>query len=133
MTLRDSPNLFIQLESYAHGAGILRTVLGWFPVTNFVSAGVGFSFDLDTTHEVPPNELDRKIVERAAVLLSPPSAWNRTNDRKCPATAMTWSIYCAMEKATGEVTGGIDHRRPAMEVVREIVDDRAADRNTTIA
>ena len=33
-----------------------------------------------------------------------------------------------MEAATAEVTGGMDHRRPAMEVVREIVEDRTTGR-----
>jgi len=34
-----------------------------------------------------------------------------------------------MEKATIEVTGGFSHRRPALEVVREIIDERTATRN----
>ena len=48
----------------------------------------------------------------------------RRNNRKCPAGATTWSIYCALEQASIEVTGGFHHRRPALELVREIVDDR---------
>lgn len=49
-----------------------------------------------------------------------------------PAIVATYSIYCAGEKAVEEITGGtgpIEHRRPAMEVIRGIVDDRAAKRN----
>jgi hypothetical protein len=34
-----------------------------------------------------------------------------------------------MEKATIDVTGGFGHRRPALEVVRSIVDERTASRN----
>jgi hypothetical protein len=33
-----------------------------------------------------------------------------------------------MEKATIEVTGGFHHRRPALQVVRKIVEERAASR-----
>jgi hypothetical protein len=129
MTLEGSPNAFIQLEVYAGDKGILRTVFGWFPVSNFISSPSGLSFDLDAAHEVSPNALDRTIIVQAAAILSNASVWNRADNRKCPAAATTWSIYCAMEKATDAVTGGVDHRRPAMEVVREIVDDRSAGRN----
>ena len=34
----------------------------------------------------------------------------------------------AVEKATVEVTGGFHHRRPAAQLVREIVEDRTKDR-----
>jgi hypothetical protein len=78
---------------------------------------------------VNPNALDQKIVHEAAAILSTEAAWNRADNRKCPANATTWSIYCALEKATFDVTGGIHHRRPAVEVVREIVEERTAARN----
>jgi hypothetical protein len=76
-----------------------------------------------------PNALDQKIVREAAAILSIEAAWNRADNRECPTSATTWSIYCALEKATFDVTGGFHHRRPALEVVREIVDERAATRN----
>ncbi|MGB8064254.1 MAG: hypothetical protein WCF26_20370 [Candidatus Sulfotelmatobacter sp.] len=76
-----------------------------------------------------PNALDQQIVRKAAAILSTEAAWNRADNRECPTSATTWSIYCALEKATFDVTGGFHHRRPALEVVREIVDERAATRN----
>jgi hypothetical protein len=118
----------VELEAYA-SSGILRTVYGWFCATNIVATAQGLSFDVDTTQEVPPNDLDREIVQRAAAILSNTSVWNRNDNRRCAPQATTWSIYCAMETATAELTGGMDHRRPAMEVVREIVGDRTAGRN----
>lgn len=39
-----------------------------------------------------------------------------------------WSIYCAIEKATIEVTSGFHHRRPALEIVRLIIDSRSVGR-----
>jgi hypothetical protein len=68
-------------------------------------------------------------IERTEAILSKDTAWNRADNRERPANATTWSIYCAMEKATTEVTGGFHHRRPALEVVRKIVDDKTATRN----
>jgi hypothetical protein len=86
-------------------------------------------FKLDTSHEVAPGPFDREILKRADAILSSAQVWNRADDRKCPATATTWSIYCAAERATIEITGGFHHRRPALELVREIVDERTKGRN----
>ena len=128
MTDHGYPNAPLELEIYAGGWGVLRTEYGWFAVTQFASSAT-LSFDLDASHEVKPNALDQKIVREAAAILSTEGAWNRADNRKCPASATTWSIYCATEKATIDVTGGFHHRRPALEVVREIVDERTATRN----
>jgi hypothetical protein len=129
MTDDGYPNARVQLEIYGGGSGILRTIYGWFPVTRFVSSTTSLTFDVDATTEVPPSELDRKIVQRAAAILSSDGVWNRADNRVCPASATKWSIYCAMEKATAEISGGVDHRRPALEVVREIVEQRSSGRN----
>lgn len=120
-------NAPIELEIYKGDWGVLRTVYGWFAVSSF-SFSRKLTFLLDASHEVKPDSLDRKIVLRAATILSAESAWNRADNRKCPANAAAWSIYCAMQKATIEVTGGFHHRRPALEVVREIVDTRTEGR-----
>jgi hypothetical protein len=128
MTDAGYPNAPIELEAYM-STGVFRTVYGWFYATNIVRSAQGLSFDVDATREVPPNDLDREIVQRAASILASANVWNRNDNRQCPAGATVWSIYCAMEAATAEVTGGTDHRRPAMEVVREIVEDRTQGRN----
>lgn len=113
----------IELEIFANGRGILRTLVGWFPVSGFTEKPA-LAFDLDADHEVPPSPLGAAIVRRAAQILSSKTAWNRADNRKCPADAKTWSIYCAMKKATIEVTGGFHHRRPALQVVRIIIQER---------
>lgn len=118
----------IELVVYEGDWGVLRTIYGWFPVTHFTSTPT-LGFDLDASHEVGPDALDQKIVRRAATILSTAAVWNRADNRDCPASATTWSIYCAMEKATIETTGSFDHRRPALEVVRIIIDERTAGRN----
>lgn len=128
MTDEGNPNQPIELELYDGGSGVLRTEYGWFPVTGFASASETLRFRIDPSHEVPPNDLDRAIVNRANAILSSTSVWNRKDNRKCPTGAATWSIYCAMEQATIDVTGAFNHRRPALEVVREIVDQRSAGR-----
>jgi hypothetical protein len=117
-----------ELETYGRGKGILRTEYGWFAVAH-VALSSTLSFELDASREIRPEALDRRIVERASAILSSPSAWNRKDNRNCPAAASTWSIYCALQQATIEITGAANHRRPALEVVRTIVDERSAGRN----
>src|SRR5262249_54033738 len=119
----------IELEVYAGGSGVLRADEGWYAVSHYaVTRGI-LRFDVDTSQTVPPNALDQAIVWRADELLPSVARWNRNDNRKCPRGATAVSIYCAMQQATIEVTCGANHRRPAMEVVRVIVDKRSANRN----
>ena len=119
----------VEIEIYAGGTGVIRTYNGWFPVTLFAADGSTLHFRIDTLTEIPAGALDREVLQRAAKIIASDSVWNRADNRKCPAAATTWSIYCAIEKAEIEVTGGFHHRRPAGELVREIVDERAKNRN----
>ena len=129
MTEAGSHNWPVEIELYEKGEGILRSESGWFPVVNFNQTAVALHFEIDTLHPVAPNDLDREIITRAAAILSNESAWNRSDTRTCAQTDTKWSIYCATWRATQEVTGGFHHRRPALEVVRQIVYERSAGRN----
>jgi hypothetical protein len=129
MTDEGQSNAAIELELYPGGTGVLRTIYGWYPVRGFTQAADKLAFELRADSTVLAFELDRDIVRRAAALLSSTSVWNRADNRVCPRSAKTLSIYCAMERASIEVTGGSHHRRPAMEVVRQLVDERSAGRN----
>ena len=119
----------LELEIYDGGAGVLRTQKGWFAVTAFAATAEGLGFDVDASRKIEPTSLDAEIVRHADALLSSAAVWNRADNRQCPATATTWSIYCAMARATIEVTCGFHHRRPAMELVRVIIEARSAGRN----
>ena len=118
----------LEVELYHGNVGILRTAYGWYPVRSFSATAATITFDVDTTREVPPSPLDVEIIRRAAALLSSNAVWNRADNRRCPGRATTWSIYCAMDKAAIQATCGTHHRRPAMEAVRVIIDQRTASR-----
>ena len=118
----------VEIEVYANGTGVIRTYRGWFPVANYVVQGASPRFQIDLKAEVPPNDLDRQIIQRASALIASDAVWNRADNRKCPAGAKTVSIYCADEQATIEVTGGFHHRRPALELVRVIIEERTKDK-----
>ena len=119
----------VEIEIYEDGRGVIRTYVGWFPVTAFSLSADAMHFQFDGKHEVPPNAVDREILERASTVITSEAVWNRADNRKCPADAKTWSIYCAVEKAMIDVTGGFNHRRPAGQLVREVVDTRSAGRD----
>ena len=119
----------VEVELYAGGAGVIRTYNGWYAVSGFSAKDSAVHFQVDTARQIAPNALDREILTRADALLSSDAVWNRADNRECDPGAKRWSIYCALERATREVTGGFHHRRPALEIVRVIVEERTKDRN----
>jgi hypothetical protein len=76
----------------------------------------------------PVTKADIRIVQRAKQILDSPAKWNRSDTRVCPAGAKSFSLYCALEKATDEVTGNFQHRSPAMQEARFVIDDIAPNR-----
>jgi hypothetical protein len=77
----------------------------------------------DSEARPPVTQADVRIVERARQILDSPAKWNRADTRKCPAGAKTFSLYCALERATVDVTGSFQHRGAAMQEVRFVIDD----------
>jgi hypothetical protein len=78
----------------------------------------------------PVTLVDVKVVQRAQQILDSPSKWNRADNRVCPADAKAFSLYCALEKATSEVSGTFEHRGAAMEEARFVIDDIAPNRKS---
>jgi hypothetical protein len=76
----------------------------------------------------PVSKADVRIVQRAREILSSPSQWNRADTRVCPPDAKTFSLYCALEKATNEVSGKFEHRGAAMQEARFVIDEIAPNR-----
>lgn len=68
------------------------------------------------------NETDVRILRRAAEILRNPAAWNKQDNRECPASAKKFSLYCALWKASEEVNGEFDHRLGALEELRRTVE-----------
>lgn len=86
-----------------------------------------FSGPSDANPPVSPTDL--QIVQRARKLLDSPAKWNRADNRKCPATETTYSLYCALEKATDEVSGNFQHRGAVMQQARFAIDEVLAKGN----
>lgn len=78
----------------------------------------------------PVTQTDVRIVQRAREILDSEAKWNRADTRVCPPDAQTLSLYCALEKATAEVTGKFAHRGAVMQESRFVIDAIAPNRNT---
>ncbi len=74
-------------------------------------------------------EGDIRIVQRARELLDSPAKWNRADNRECPASEATYSLYCALETATREVCKKFAHRGAAMQQARFVIDEVLAKGN----
>jgi hypothetical protein len=83
----------------------------------------------DPRAKPPVTKADIEIVKRARHILSSPAQWNRADTRQCPANQKTFSLYCALEKATEEVSAHFEHRGAAMQEARFVIDDIAPNRN----
>ena len=66
------------------------------------------------------DSLDLKIIQRADFILSDASVWNKNDDRECEDDISngSYSLFCALFKASVDVTGEYEHRRAAMQQVR---------------
>lgn len=85
---------------------------------------------LDDSQARPPvSKSDVKIVKKAREILNSPEKWNRADNRECPDSETTFSLYCALEKATREVTGDFAHRGAAMQEARFVIDEDLAPGN----
>lgn len=137
MAVSPSSHTIVELERSIFNEGMLRTQFGWFRVHG-VEANEDYtrdqgssrlSFRLDTRSEVPPNSMDVAILRKAKALLADASHWDRQDDRHCTPAKPMLSLYCAMQEASISESGGFQHRRPALQIVRQLVDARSAGRD----
>jgi len=123
-----APSL-IEIELYGKGAGIFRSELGWYSVSDFSASAKTLHFKIDASRTLPPSDLDNDILKRAAAILSSEAVWNRKDTGECEVTATSSSIGCALYQATLELTGVVHNRRPAIDLVRQIIKERNSTRN----
>jgi hypothetical protein len=108
--------------------GVAKTPYGWFALASMRQDGDTLHLTIAANNQLPPTADDIRILARAKALLKDETVWNRQDTRKCPAGARTWSVFCALQQATQEVSGGIHYRQPALQMVREVLDEIGGDR-----
>jgi len=68
-------------------------------------------------------ENDLHVIARAREILDMQEKWNHADTANCAADATTFSLFCALQKASTEVTGSFDNRGAAVQEVRFSIDD----------
>jgi len=110
------------------GHGVAKTPFGWFAVQGSTWESEALRLTISANNQLPPTHDDIRIIERAKTLLSDERVWNRADDRTCPAQAEKWSLFCALDQATRETSGGIHYRQPALQMVREVLNEVGGNR-----
>ena len=105
--------------------GVLTLVL---TIAASMSATSAQSLD-DSQSQPPVSKSDVMIVQMARQVLNSPEKWNRADNRNCPGNETTFSLYCALEKATDEITHDFTHRGAAMQEARFVIDGDLAPNN----
>jgi hypothetical protein len=107
---------------------VAKTPFGWFLLQHAQREDETLRLRIPANNHLPPTQDDIRIIQRAMALMSDETAWNREDDRACPANPRKWSLFCALEQATREVSGGVHYRQPALQMVREVLNEVGGNR-----
>jgi hypothetical protein len=88
-------------------------IVGFVTLPAFVSAQT-------ESRDLRVDSLDLKIVQQADLLLKDSSKWHKNDDRECKDDIAngTYSMFCALVKASVDITGTYEHRRAGMQITR---------------
>src|SRR5262249_54645578 len=76
-----------------------------------------------------PSGVDRSILQHARELLADEQHWDRSDSRTCKRSTSRVTLYCALYQASYQVTGTFRSRRPSLQIVRKIIEERWPKRN----
>jgi hypothetical protein len=110
------------------GQQTAKTPYGWFALTSAQQSSDTLNLRISANKQLPPTTDDIDIIKRAIALVSSVEVWNKNDDRNCPPNPTKWSVFCAMMQATEEKSGGVHYRQPAMQAVREVVNEVGGNR-----
>jgi hypothetical protein len=124
----EDPTRFEVVMPSAGKVGIAKTPFGWFSLQAAQRKNEALSLTIAANNQLPPTQDDIRIIQRALVLLSDEKVWNREDNRTCPPNPQKWSLFCALQQATQEVSGGIHYRQPALQMAREVLNEVGGNR-----
>lgn len=119
----EDPTRFGLIKPKDGKPGVAKLPFGWFALTDAQLNGDRLDLTIAANRQLPPTADDIRIIDRAIALLDSEKVWNKQDDRKCPSDASKWSVFCAMMQATTEVSGGVHYRQPAMQALREVINE----------
>jgi hypothetical protein len=119
----EDPTRFGVLKPKDGKPGVAKTPYGWFALTEAKAEGDGLTLAIRANRQLPPTEDDVRIIRRAIALIPSQEAWSKEDNRQCPLGQAKLSLFCAMMQATTEISGGVHYRQPAMQAVREVLNE----------
>jgi hypothetical protein len=119
----EDPTRFGVIKPKDGKPGVAKMPYGWFAVTEAKTEGDTLTLQIDGNRQLPPTADDIKIIQRALALIPNKYVWNKEDTRQCPPGQTKLSLFCAMMQATTEVSGGVHYRQPAMQAVREVLNE----------
>lgn len=117
----EDPRLFELISNNNGEPTVGKLPYGWFHIDEFQEQNGSLLVKFNVEHQVAPTEVDIRILSRASEILSSNKVWNKEDTRICPDNATKYSVFCALIKATYELTGKKHYRQPAMQAAREVV------------
>jgi hypothetical protein len=124
----EDPTRFGVLKPKDGKPGVAKTPYGWFALSEAAASGDALTLTISANRQLPPTPDDIRIIERAISLIPNREVWNKEDTRQCPPGQTKISLFCAMMQATTEVSGGVHYRQPAMQAVREVLNEVGGDR-----
>lgn len=124
----EDPTRFGVVKPKAGKGGVAKTPYGWFALKEARTESDNLTLTIAADRQLPPTGDDLRIIRRAIELIPNATAWNKNDNRKCEPNQSKISLFCAMMQATTEVSGGVHYRQPAMQAVREVLNDVGGDR-----
>ncbi|WP_324132398.1 DUF6197 family protein [Bosea sp. (in: a-proteobacteria)] len=124
----EDPTRFGLITPRDGNGGTAKTPYGWFAIGEMRLDATEMALRIIADRQLPPTEDDRRIIRRAIELIPSREVWNKQDDRKCSPQQTKISLFCAMMQATTETTGGVHYRQPAMQAVREVLNEVGGDR-----
>ena len=69
----------------------------------------------------PKTKYDVEIISKTIELLNHNDVWDKQDDRYCKFPSEKLSLYCALKKASLDVSGDFHHESAVMEAVRDSI------------
>jgi hypothetical protein len=119
----EDPTRFELIQGKDGVPAVAKLPYGWFRLAEARIVGNDLLLTIEASRTLAPTPDDIRILERTRLLLWTDSVWNREDNRKCPSNPSKWSLFCALTQATAEVSGGVHYRQPALQTVREVLNE----------
>jgi hypothetical protein len=124
----EDPTRFELVTSDGSKAGVAKTPFGWFSLQSAQRDSDALQLTIAANNQLSPTESDIQIIVRAKALLANEKTWNKQDDRTCPPNPQKWSLFCALEQATQEISGSVHYRQPALQMAREVLNEVGGNR-----